>query len=191
MAASNDPRVLRTKQLLRDSFTSLILEKDFNSINVSDVTKKAIVNSATFYAHFTDKFDLLDSTITNTFIEKIYERVKDQQVFNQEAFKSIFLDVCLYHQELSSLCEKSYHSLGPIIEKKVKDELHHLIYNLLMKSNISRDEHLLKTMATMLSWSIFGTAYTWNMEGRVIPADELVTKMLPIFTHGMEEYLHK
>lgn len=66
-----DPRTLRTRQLIVDSFLSLASEKDFNNITVRDITEKATINRATFYAHFDDKFDLLHSTITNTFTDKL------------------------------------------------------------------------------------------------------------------------
>jgi hypothetical protein len=50
------------------------------------------------------------------------------------------------------------------------------------------DKELLNTISIMLSWSIYGTAYAWNNDGRVISAEELVTKTIPIFTNGMGEY---
>ena len=47
-----DPRVKRTRALILQSFESLIAEKGFETISVQDVTDKAQVNRATFYAHF-------------------------------------------------------------------------------------------------------------------------------------------
>ncbi len=56
----NDPRVVRTRQLIIDAFVDLLGKKDFYSITVSDISKQATINRATFYAHFTDKFALID-----------------------------------------------------------------------------------------------------------------------------------
>jgi AcrR family transcriptional regulator len=58
-----DPRVIRTRKLLREALASLLADKNFESISVQDIAAEATVNRATFYAHFTDKFDLLDSMI--------------------------------------------------------------------------------------------------------------------------------
>ncbi len=55
-----DPRVKRTRGLILQSFESLLAEKNFENISVQDVTDKAQVNRATFYAHFQDKYALLD-----------------------------------------------------------------------------------------------------------------------------------
>src|SRR5580698_11676218 len=58
-----DPRVTRTRKLLREALASLLASKNFESISVQDIASEATVNRATFYAHFTDKFALLDSMI--------------------------------------------------------------------------------------------------------------------------------
>ncbi len=62
-----DPRVTRTRKLLRDALASLLAEKNFESITVQDIAEQATVNRATFYAHFTDKFALLDTMIREDF----------------------------------------------------------------------------------------------------------------------------
>lgn len=56
----NDPRVIKTRRLLLDSFVVLVRKKDFTSISVKDITDSAQVNRATFYAHFQDKYDILE-----------------------------------------------------------------------------------------------------------------------------------
>jgi AcrR family transcriptional regulator len=184
-----DPRILRTRQLIVDSFISLVSEKDLNHITVRDITEKATINRATFYAHFTDKFDLLDFTITNPFIDKLKLRLHPHQVFNEEVIKNIFLSMCEYHTELSNLCPRNYQSLGVVIERKMKEELEKLIFDLLLKgSSMVDDRELLKTISIMLSWSIYGAAYTWNNDGRIISSEELVAKTIPILTNGIRKY---
>ena len=54
-----DPRVIRTRQLLRDALVSLIAEKGFDAITVQDIADRATLNRATFYLHYQDKHDLL------------------------------------------------------------------------------------------------------------------------------------
>lgn len=62
-----DPRVTRTRKLIRDALASLLAEKNFESVTVQDIAERATVNRATFYAHFTDKFALLDAMIRDDF----------------------------------------------------------------------------------------------------------------------------
>src|SRR5205807_1741174 len=48
---SVDPRVKRTRKLLQQAFIELFQEKGFASISIQDITERATVNRATFYAH--------------------------------------------------------------------------------------------------------------------------------------------
>ena len=54
-----DPRVVRTRQLLRSALTSLISEKGYASISIQEITDRASLNRATFYLHYRDKNSLL------------------------------------------------------------------------------------------------------------------------------------
>jgi AcrR family transcriptional regulator len=54
-----DPRVRRTRQLLRAALIELIQEKGYYDVTVKDITERATLNRATFYLHYRDKEDLL------------------------------------------------------------------------------------------------------------------------------------
>lgn len=53
-------RITQTKQFLINAFYNLASQKDFEKITIANITKEAQVNRATFYAHFNDKYDLID-----------------------------------------------------------------------------------------------------------------------------------
>src|SRR5829696_1872643 len=54
-----DPRVRRTRRMLRDALVSLILEKDFASISIKEITDRAEVAYITFFRHFESLDQLL------------------------------------------------------------------------------------------------------------------------------------
>ena len=56
-----DARVRRTRDALGDALVALMQEKPFDTITVQDVLDRAKVGRSTFYAHFSDKEDLLMS----------------------------------------------------------------------------------------------------------------------------------
>ena len=58
-SAGQDRRVRRTRKALRDALVELILEKGYAAVTVGDIADRADVGRTTFYAHFTDKDDLL------------------------------------------------------------------------------------------------------------------------------------
>ena len=60
-----DLRVVKSKKNLYDSLITLLEDYSFENIKVSDICDKANVNRSTFYDHFTDKYELLNSLFIN------------------------------------------------------------------------------------------------------------------------------
>ena len=54
-----DPRVRRTRRLLREALVSLMLEKDFASISIKEITERAEVAYITFFRHYQSLDQLL------------------------------------------------------------------------------------------------------------------------------------
>lgn len=57
--ANIDPRVRRTRRLLREALVSLMLDKDFASISIRDITERAEVAYITFFRHYESLDQLL------------------------------------------------------------------------------------------------------------------------------------
>src|SRR5215207_8703397 len=62
--AKEDRRSKRTRQLLSGAFMELMQEKRYDTITVQDILDRANIGRSTFYAHYTDKEDLLITEIT-------------------------------------------------------------------------------------------------------------------------------
>lgn len=54
-----DLRVRRTYKFLWDALMSLMTERDFESITVTEICERAMVHRTTFYKHYEDKYGLL------------------------------------------------------------------------------------------------------------------------------------
>ena len=55
-----DLRVIRTKKMIITAFLSLVQEKGYEAVTIQNIADEAMINRATFYAHFKDKPDLYD-----------------------------------------------------------------------------------------------------------------------------------
>ncbi|QQZ08372.1 TetR/AcrR family transcriptional regulator [Heyndrickxia vini] len=80
-----DPRVVRTRQMLRDALVELIRERGYEKITVQDITRRATLNRATFYLHYRDKFDLLSQSsneILNNLSESIAFSFAEKEEFD-------------------------------------------------------------------------------------------------------------
>ncbi|GEC91309.1 TetR/AcrR family transcriptional regulator [Brevibacillus brevis] len=187
-----DPRVIRTRRLLQDAFASLIQEKDFESITVRDIAERATVNRATFYAHFVDKFELLEAKLTESFMTIINHRISGHEVLNEETIQSIFLGVCDFHMSLSTMCQRSYKSLGPVFEIQIKEKIQATLLSFIDKDKMLSSpnaQFLINTASIMLSWGMYGAAYAWNNEGRLMSAETFVKQTMPLVMNGAKELL--
>lgn len=63
MNESRDPRPKRSRDRITMELFRLLKTHSFSSITVKMLTDGAGVNRSTFYAHYTDKYDLLDQVV--------------------------------------------------------------------------------------------------------------------------------
>ena len=96
-----DPRAKRTRKMLIDAFSSLVQNKNAETITVKELVEKAGLSRATFYLHFEDMPSFLKELTSDT----IHELV--QYAVNQEAagvtdrgFYKRFFDYILDNQKL-------------------------------------------------------------------------------------------
>lgn len=66
----DDRRVRYTKMVLKESFIKLLEKKDISQITIKEICEDADINRATFYAHYTDQYDLMHK-IENELIENV------------------------------------------------------------------------------------------------------------------------
>ncbi|GCF08659.1 TetR family transcriptional regulator [Dictyobacter arantiisoli] len=61
MRKNQDIRARFTRKLLQDTLIALLAEKRFEMITVGEIAERAMVNRATFYRHYQDKYALGNS----------------------------------------------------------------------------------------------------------------------------------
>jgi AcrR family transcriptional regulator len=68
-----DLRVRRTHILLKEALIDLINDKGFDAISVGDIAERAMVNRATFYRHYPDKYALVTAVFEEAAERMIHE----------------------------------------------------------------------------------------------------------------------
>ncbi|PTI75800.1 TetR/AcrR family transcriptional regulator [Staphylococcus succinus] len=117
-------RMTHTKQSLINAFFSLVNKKDFEKITIADITKGAQVNRATFYAHFEDKYDLIDYIMEDFATASIENYIPDTMIFNQKNISQLILAVHDFYQEPNIECRSSYAGLAlPQMREKILSKL--------------------------------------------------------------------
>jgi AcrR family transcriptional regulator len=56
-------RQTKTEAKIKAAFTTLVKNKGFDAMTVSDLAREADINRGTFYMHYVDKFDLRDQLL--------------------------------------------------------------------------------------------------------------------------------
>jgi len=64
-----DLRVQRSLHLIRDAFIALVVEEGFDQVTVHAIAQRAQINRATFYRHYSDKYDLAEKLIDLLFVD--------------------------------------------------------------------------------------------------------------------------
>jgi AcrR family transcriptional regulator len=73
VAKSGDPRVAKTRARINAAFVELVGRRAYFRIRVSDITRKARVGRATFYAHFESKDALLKEQFVAVVLPRVIE----------------------------------------------------------------------------------------------------------------------
>ncbi|WP_438494808.1 TetR-like C-terminal domain-containing protein [Paenibacillus sp. IHBB 3054] len=71
-----DPRILRTRQLLRNAVIELLEEMDIEKISVNRIAERAKINRVTFYLHYRDLPDMLEK-MADDMVEDIHQVVNN------------------------------------------------------------------------------------------------------------------
>ena len=181
-----DPRVKRTRSLILQSFEDLLVEKNFESISVQDVTTKAQINRATFYAHFPDKYALLDYAINQMFMQEILKRTLNACHYTPENLRNLIIAVCEFLSRLHSDCAQPHQQFESLVETQIKAQLFDLLTLWLKqtKTRISTD-----IPATVATWAIYGLASFWSHSKKRPDLNKFVDDALPLIAVNLDEFV--
>jgi AcrR family transcriptional regulator len=183
-----DPRVRRTRQLLQDALRRLLEQKGFDNISVQDITEAATLNRATFYAHYPDKFALLEELIRVSFLQLLAQRNVRFDGTCSSAFKAIILALCDYLAEVQKSHSSDRLQFKPFVEATVIDQIRLV---LLEGFRLHPQERRIpqEMIAAAASWTIYGAVKQWVNTPDRAPAEDFVSVAIelvqPVLSAGL------
>ena len=153
-----DPRVRRTRHMLEHALEELLAKVPFEKISVGDIAEAATLNRATFYAHFVDKFDLLESMAASRFQELLRGRGVTFDGTCSSALYGISLAVCdflagtPYCSEQRQVAQHLELAMVGIVRRMIGDGL---------KRHSKSAAMAPEMMAATLAGAIHGAAKQW------------------------------
>lgn len=172
-----DPRVRRTRQLLEQAFAQTIHDKGFQDTSVQDITEKAGVNRATFYAHFQDKYDLLDYAIRESFRREIESHLLNACRFSLDNLRLLIVTVCEFLAKAPAACKQPQMQFDSLMESQVKGQIKELVQSWLEQSGSDVAPEI---AATAASWAIYGLALHWSRVKDRPSAESFSGEVLPL-----------
>ena len=181
--AKSDPRALRTRKLIMDSFIILSEQKDFPDITIKDITTEAMINRATFYYHFEDKYDLLDKALSEVLLVNLSSEQYEESGLSEQALVNIFIAVTNFQKSLSTRCHGGYEDT---ISRIIREQLEVILYKMLLKHHQIEDDQGLKVTAVLLSWGIYGASVDWRKSLKMISPEEYIKLAIPFIMSGID-----
>ena len=171
-----DLRIRRTYKLLSQALMSLLLEKSFEEIFVTDICERAMVHRTTFYKHFEDKYHLLDfcvKELVNTFEEET------NQLKSSDSMKDYYMG--LIRKSLMYMMDNKKLFLTGIIKSgNVLPMLHRSVFQLI-ESKLTENEKLgfhhmipCPIIAQFYAGALITASFWWLENDTPITIDEMV-----------------
>ncbi len=183
---SMDRRVQRTRQLLRQAAIETMNEKGFTAMTIQDIADRANVNRGTFYAHYPDKYALLDELIHDQFQALLQKSLPPQPCWNKQTLRLLVQVVLEHFEDEYRQCDPS-EVVDPLLERATKDALADLLLLWLKQAQSTGTSFRVpvETIARVVSWAILGAALHWYQEGIKLSAEQVADDILLILLEGV------
>ncbi|MGE7932923.1 TetR/AcrR family transcriptional regulator [Viridibacillus arvi] len=165
-----DKRIIKSKIALKESLLSLMQNKDFKAITITDIVQLANLNRGTFYKHYHYKEDLLNEVIEDVVADLIIsyrEPYKQMENFVIRELNSSAVKIFEHvekHASFYTLTVKTNVLYG--FQNRICIELKRLaledLSNIYTNTNNKIDNNLL---ASYTSYAILGMMIEWVKAG--------------------------
>lgn len=167
-------RTTKTRKSLIEAFVEIVNEKSFEKVTIQDLTERAQINRATFYAHFQDKYDLLDEVIGDSAMELLNAHTQDVCAFHKDNIKQLVFAVFEYHHQVRNRCRHGYHSIIPLLRTQMVKALSRYFEGCLEEVYAKEERSFYTQIYARL---IYDAGALWGMEQTCLPQQTIAEKV--------------
>ena len=188
MLKKEDARVIKTRQKLFASFKQLLGEKTFEEITINEICLRANVRRATFYKHFSDKYDFL-AGLTRYLRDNFEKRFDLQKAIEENGLSEYYLE---YLRAIIDFLDANEEIVNLIFDSDMTASLVTVIVEenyLRTKEKLISDVKLgLKliaspdTVAIYLAGGISNTLIKWLKNGKKISRADLTNEIISMIS---------
>jgi AcrR family transcriptional regulator len=180
-----DPRITRTRHLIVKAFQELLAEKDFELITIQEIADRATVNRVTFYAHFEDKYDLLDFAFKDAFTSELDTTLPPNAEFSRKNLQVLLETVCAFLEKAYTHCAPSGRAH---VETGIGQQLQRQLYDFLLVwlKRGEAEQQAAELRAAIVSWAIYGAAKRWSEGKQEESARDFMRQVLPMIAASLD-----
>ncbi|MFD1884673.1 TetR/AcrR family transcriptional regulator [Paenibacillus wenxiniae] len=182
-----DPRIVRTRMLLRDALIELMEQQPYDKITIQHIATQATVNRKTFYLHYETKDHLLYA-VTDELLGELFGEARDANSFNQSVEElqryiagRIFTYIIRYKRFFEVMFERQAMSnfvqyMKQYIARFYEEEFARLEND---KLPVHKD-----VIASYISSAYVGVIHWWLREGMPYTPEEMTEQMIVLNSNG-------
>jgi AcrR family transcriptional regulator len=177
---TRDNRRANTKKAIHNAMVALLKEESFDDITTIQLAKQAGISRSSFYTHYRDKYEMIDSYQQALFnkLEYIFDKHENNKGY---AFLEIF-EFLKRERLLSALISTNgTREIQSYIINKVKILINTDLQDKFGRENLTPIEK--EYSSTYLAYAFFGLCQSWVAKGKKESPQQmtdLVLKILPI-----------
>lgn len=176
-----DLRVRRTQKMLQEAFIELVVEAGFEAITVQMLSERAMINRATFYRHYNDKFDLAEKVYIHLTNEHMATVVAEAPQSPLDGWRLLFEHCGRYAEFYLALL-----SGMPRFQEQVRDGIEQQTYAILKTAGLddAKTTLPLPVILRYLALAQMGLVQWWLEEGQPVSATEMAGYLWELHQRG-------
>jgi AcrR family transcriptional regulator len=185
----NDRRIKYTKMMIKQSLVKLLQEKPISKISVKEICETADINRSTFYAHYSDQYDLLRQVVDETMQDlNAYLGNYNFKAYEPESFQ-IMNRIFEYIVENAELCKVLLGENGDISLQK---EIMMIVQRQGMKEWTGKkavDADIMEYLYLFFVNASIGIIHRWLQGGLKQSAREMADLVLKLIYEGLSPFM--
>lgn len=191
LTGNEDLRVIKTIESIKEAFHTLLCEKDYNRIRVSELCQMARINKKTFYRYYRSLDDLLaemQKEVSSGFTKRIEGCRLPEDI---EKVNEVFFQ---YSIEQDEAYQKITCCAGVSDLQRIRDGMIDIVSDFgwsdsSISQSMSKTERAL--LQSFINGAVLGVYRQWLEQGKPMPVEQVIEQVNLLTMHGVQAFIEK
>jgi len=182
-----DRRINKTKQVLKETLTDLLEEKELRKISIKELTEKSNINRGTFYLHYLDIYDMIDK-LENEIVTDLINIIESNNPFDiDNYFLPVLLKAVEYLYSDMRFCKALIGPNGDLsFLEKLKKIMIEQTFKTYKKIGKNRDKVFLQYLTTFIVSGGIGAFQEWLNGDCKVPLKSVIEPCEIMISNGIK-----